>query len=227
MEGAALRVSRPFPPHNTLWPPPPDLELLPHCTEPCAVCSSKVKIHFLQGAFRDCVASLWPQRLFCSPPPTSCLSGHQLLVGTLFLGFRGLLPTCTLNRTCSLLAPRNRIKSTPFSDQESSVVTAAQSVGAHYLSEEPMEVSSLFLHLPALQVPGVHVQCWARPPCPWGGRPGSRGALCCSRGAFFLLPCSCPRASFFPGKHLSQSNDKDSFLLLLSTVIRFFKLLSV
>lgn len=42
-------------PHNTLSPPPPDLELfLPHCREPCAVFSPKVKIHFLQAAFRDC-----------------------------------------------------------------------------------------------------------------------------------------------------------------------------
>lgn len=71
----AMQVSRPFTTHNTLSPLPPDLELfLPHCTEPCAVYSSEVKIHFLQGAFRDCVTGLWPQRLLCSPPvPHVCL----------------------------------------------------------------------------------------------------------------------------------------------------------
>lgn len=124
-----MQVPRPFTPHNTLSPPPPDLELfLPHCMEPCAICSSKVKIHFLQGAFRDCVTGLLPQRLLRSPPHTSCLSGHQLLVDALFLGFRGLLAICNLDRARSRQAPRNRIKSTPFSAQESRVVTA---VGVH------------------------------------------------------------------------------------------------
>lgn len=43
-------------------------------------------------------------------------------------------------------------------------MTAAQAVGVHYFSEEHMEMSSLSLHLPELQVSSIHVRCWARPP---------------------------------------------------------------
>lgn len=90
-------------PHHILSP------LLPTWNSSCPTAWNPVLSSLLRSRFTSsrlpsgtAVTGLWPQRLLCSPPPPSCSSGHQLLMGALFIGFRGLLATCNLDRACSL-----------------------------------------------------------------------------------------------------------------------------
>lgn len=97
------------------------------------------------------------------------------------------------------------------------------------------------------RVPGAHWQCWAALQARRAATPGpswtcssasrasaqrwearSQGdAAAPERGFHLCALFSVPRPDFFPGKHFSQSSDKDSFLLLLSTNDSFLIAFSV
>lgn len=61
MDEVAKGVSPSFTlPQHPLRPPAPGSESLLHCTEPCAVSSSKIKLGFSRSPCQTVVTSLWP-----------------------------------------------------------------------------------------------------------------------------------------------------------------------
>lgn len=83
--------SGPSPPTASSPPLPPDLEpFFLHCTVPCTVFFSKIKVHFLQDAFPDYCHQPLSMRDSCAllPPHQRVCLRTSCLVGALFM-FQG------------------------------------------------------------------------------------------------------------------------------------------